>query len=59
MKNIIDSNSRFIAEELEELEQFKEDLDNGIQKYPIPTEEIIYNTKGTIYRMIMEMIRAK
>lgn len=59
LKHIIDSNKRFIDEELIELEQLKDDLANGIQKYPIPTERIIFNTNATIFRMIMEMIRAK
>ncbi len=34
-------------------------MKNGVNKYPIPTEQVIFNTNTGIYQLIQEMVRIK
>lgn len=55
----IESNEEAIMEELEEIELLKEDIKNGIKRYPRENEDIIADTKSEIFQWIEEEIRAK
>ena len=59
LKRMLDFNSRRLVGEIEDLAQLKDDLANGIQRYPLPTEEVIFNTKKGIITLIRDLIRAK
>lgn len=55
----IESNEDAILEELEEMELLKEDIKNGVKRYPRENEDIIADTKSEIFQWIEEEIRAK
>lgn len=56
---VIDLNDKSISEDLEEMEMLKEDIKNGIQRYPLKNEQIIFNIKTQIFLWLKEEIRAK
>lgn len=59
LKETIDFNKEEIAEEKEEIKLLYDDINKGIQRYPRKNEEIIYETKGRLFRLLYELIRAK
>ncbi len=59
LKETIDFNKEEIAEEKEEIKLLYDDINKGIQRYPRKNEEIIHETKGRLFRLLYELIRAK
>lgn len=55
----INFNRNEIIEEEEEIKLLIEDIDNDIQRYPRRNEEIIYDTKVRLFRLLYEIIRAE
>ena len=56
LNETLNYNLNYLSEDEEEIEQLYEDLKNGINKYTIPTEQVIFNTKTGIFLLIRELI---
>lgn len=56
---MMETNSEGVIEAHKELDLLKEDLLNGLQRYPYPTEVVIKNTQNSIFHYTEKLIRIK
>lgn len=59
LRKTIDFNEETIPEDKEEIKQLLQDIKEGVQRYPRKPEEIIYDSKGSMFSTYYKMIRAK
>lgn len=58
LNKVIALRDKKIANELEEIETLKSDIQNGIQRYPKRNEDVIFSIKSQIFQWLEEEIRA-
>lgn len=59
LKETIEFNKKFLIKDKEKIVSLQDDIKNGIQRYPRKNEDIIFDVKGGIFRLLNELIRAK
>lgn len=59
LKETIDFKEKVIKEKNIKIEELKQDIQKNVQKYPLDNEQIIFNTRSSLFQIYTELIRAK
>ncbi|MEK4522455.1 PoNe immunity protein domain-containing protein [Psychrobacillus sp. FSL W7-1457] len=59
LKETIDFKEKLIKEKNNKIERIKQDVKENIQRYPLDNEQIIFNTRSSLFQLYTELIRAK